>query len=311
MFAVLLVVAVVMIAFQVADMRVGSSDSSVPQIKAADLSLVKVIIGVMLVAGAVGLAIAVSFLAKYSDSLRTAPPPGVSSKILIRAFLVYLVANLVLGGVAVASVSLSGLDDAGEVGNLVYLVLQSLAILTAFALGLGSLAIQTGYSKECLRRIGLRLVSFKTALKWGVGGYLAALPFFGVAVLAAQYLDKTVFRAIKIPEHPLVSYLTGDGGASFVLVFVLGAIIAPLVEETFFRGFLYSMLRDGLGVWAAAVFSAVIFAVGHPLPTFFLPIFVLGVVFALMREKTGSVIPSMVAHCIHNTTTMILARLLY
>jgi hypothetical protein len=132
-----------------------------------------------------------------------------------------------------------------------------------------------------------------------------------VAAYVSQLLDKTVFRGIKTPEHPLVPYFTGGEGASFVVVFILGALVAPLVEEIFFRGVLYGALRGWMRVWGAAAFSAAIFAFGHPLPEYFLPIFVLGVAFALVRERTGSLLPSIIAHGIHNGAAIILMRLLY
>ncbi|MHB9035373.1 MAG: CPBP family intramembrane glutamic endopeptidase [Armatimonadota bacterium] len=313
--AVLLIVGIALVALQVADMSAGKPEKLVPQDRTvsslADSNLLRALISAMIVAGFVGLVLAMRFLINYSDYLKNAPSPGVSSSVLIRAFLVYLVGSFVFEAVVVASMTLSGIDSAGDAGDLVYLVLQALAILAAFALGIAALWLMTGYSEEGYRRIGLLTIQPRVALKWGFGGYLAALPFLGAAVAMTQLLDRTIFRNLHTPEHPLVPYFMGGGASSFVVVFILGAVIAPLAEETFFRGVLYGALRDGMGVWGAAVISAIIFALGHPIPAYFLPILVLGVVFALVREKTGSLVPSMIAHSIHNSVAMILARLLY
>jgi len=304
-------VAVFLIGVQVINMKIGGHGAAEPAIELGSQPLIYAIAAIFLSASIVGLIIAFLFLSENYRFFKDALPYCVSSSILTRAFLVYLIGNFALEAIAAAAVLLSGLDSKGDAGNIVYLILQALSMLTAFALGLGAFSLMTGYSSECLRRIGFVPVSVKDALKWGIGCYVAALPFLGAAVLISQKLDKTIFRNIKTPEHPMLPYFTGGEGTSFVVVLIMGAIIAPIVEETFFRGMLYGALRGWMRVWAAAVFSAVIFAVGHPLPAYFLPIFVLGVAFALVREKTGSLIPSMIAHCIQNSVAIILSRLLF
>lgn len=292
-------------------MSLGRSGSAEPAIRISAQPLVYIIAAVFLAASLVGIIIAVLFLSEDYQFFKDALPHNVSSSILIKAFLVYLIGNFVLEGIAAAAVIVSGLDSSSQAGNLVYLILVALSMLSAFALGLGAFSLMTGYNGDYLRRIGFVPVSVKDALKWGIGCYIAALPFLAAAVLISQKLDQTVFRNIKTPEHPLLPYFVGGEGASFVVVIIMGVIIAPVIEETFFRGILYGALRGWMRVWAAAALSAVIFAVGHPLPAYFLPIFVLGVVFALVRERTGSLIPSMIAHCIQNSAAIILSRMLF
>ncbi|MCE5315109.1 MAG: CPBP family intramembrane glutamic endopeptidase [Armatimonadota bacterium] len=306
---ILLIVVIVLVASQVIDMRVGQAEIAKSPAVNVDTRLFSVILEVMSACGAVGLALAALFFVRYSNCLNNAPLLGVSYSTLIRAFLVYLASNFFLGAIAAVTVMLSGLDSAPKVADLVHIILQMLAVLAACALGLGSLALMAGDSEDILQKIGMRTMPLKMALKWGVGTYLSALPFFGAAIVVSALLDKTVFKNISTPEHPLTPYFAGGDMASFLLVLALGMVIAPLVEEVFFRGVLYSALRGGMRVWGAAVVSAIVFAVGHPLPDFFLPIFVLGVVFALAREKTGSVVPSMIAHGIHNGVVIVFARL--
>jgi membrane protease YdiL (CAAX protease family) len=84
---------------------------------------------------------------------------------------------------------------------------------------------------------------------------------------------------------------------------VVVAIIAPIVEETFFRGFLLRWLRDRLPWWVALVVSAAIFSASHfsyHQPTLFLPIFGAGLVLGVLYLHSGSIWPGVAAHGFFN-----------
>jgi hypothetical protein len=72
-----------------------------------------------------------------------------------------------------------------------------------------------------------------------------------------------------------------------------------------FRGFLYTSLRWKFGPFLSMLISAILFAAVHMDPGAFAQLFVLGFVFAFVMERTRSLIPSMVAHCMWNTGTFI------
>jgi len=89
------------------------------------------------------------------------------------------------------------------------------------------------------------------------------------------------------------------------LMAVFGITLAPLLEELFFRGMLYPLVRRAAGVTAAVLVTATTFAFIHggqldyawaPLVS----IFVVGLVFTLVRERTGSVAASFLMHCGYN-----------
>lgn len=87
--------------------------------------------------------------------------------------------------------------------------------------------------------------------------------------------------------------------AQLALVFVLVCGVVPVAEEIFFRGFLYGALRRW-GVSLAAALSALLFAAVHSQIVHFLPIFLLGIIMALLYERTGSLIPPVVVHAVNN-----------
>jgi ABC-2 type transport system permease protein len=70
-------------------------------------------------------------------------------------------------------------------------------------------------------------------------------------------------------------------------------------QKTIFRGLIYRRLRRYAGVPAAILASAAIFAAIH-LPSALLPVFGLGVVTALVYERTKLLIGPMIARAVYN-----------
>jgi membrane protease YdiL (CAAX protease family) len=83
-----------------------------------------------------------------------------------------------------------------------------------------------------------------------------------------------------------------------------GAVVAPFVEEVFFRGFVFSGLRQRLGWKQAALASAGLFALAHFIPTSLLPILILGLIFAFLYQFSGSIWPAVLMHMLTNTIAL-------
>lgn len=137
---------------------------------------------------------------------------------------------------------------------------------------------------------------------YGVAGYCATLPFF----FALAFIARMIFQhSPNTSPNPILPLITADRDWTYRLtIFVLAAIAAPLFEELFFRGALYSGLRTRLGWVYSALLSAAFFAIVHPVQDW-LPIFGLGVSFAVMREMRQSLVPSMTAHFVQNSLAFI------
>lgn len=268
------------------------------------------IIGLLILAGIIGVGLAIRFFAIYGSELSWSPRPRIQSSVLFIAFIVYLVSFLLLELIMALIENVASYGGL-NVGSAIGLLMEAVAILGASGLGLAALKIMTAYSGEDMMEIGYRNISVKRDVKWGIGGFCAALPFWAIALIITIILSLTIFKNIKTPEQPFGPLIASGGGLVVALIFILGMVIAPLVEETFFRGVLYTALRGKMQVWPAVLLSAGIFAIIHPLPGGFLPIFTLAVVFALLREKTGSLLPSMVCHSIYNGILLLITLLLY
>jgi len=88
-------------------------------------------------------------------------------------------------------------------------------------------------------------------------------------------------------------------------------VLAPVFEELVFRGVLYGTLRRRWNAPAAMIISALVFSLAHGYGTFGLvTIFWSGLLWAWAYEKTGSVLPGMVAHALNNSLVCLTVLLL-
>lgn len=144
----------------------------------------------------------------------------------------------------------------------------------------------------------------------GVLTWYGCLPLVIVGSLVAKvYLSS---EGSSNPILPVVqnAVRSGDIWASVLFIFALG-VLPGICEETLFRGFLYTFLRRKMGAFLSIVLSAAFFAGVHLDKGAFLPLFILGFGFAYTFERTRSLVPCMVAHCMWNSGTFLVMMILY
>ena len=186
--------------------------------------------------------------------------------------------------------------------------------------GLGALAwpVFRGISWPDVRKdIGLSFGRDAWSVPFvGIGGYLSALPVVGVAMVVTLLMMAVANQfagdgdGTASPIHPIVEPIL-RGNWTVRLQLLLVAVFASVPEEIMFRGVLYRHLRDAgskFGYIGSVIFAALInsfvFAVIHPQGLFGIPILMsLAMVFTLMREWRGSIVPSIIAHAMVNAGT--------
>jgi membrane protease YdiL (CAAX protease family) len=144
---------------------------------------------------------------------------------------------------------------------------------------------------------GLRPVKLGTAMKWiliAYGGYWLA----SVVLLAifGEPPEQDLVRDLKETED--VAVLIGFG--------VLTCLVAPLAEEIFFRGFLFSVLASRIGVLWGALVTGGVFGLIHLPGSPLLGVAVLvafGALLCVVYWKTGSLIPCMALHALNNAVS--------
>jgi len=152
-------------------------------------------------------------------------------------------------------------------------------------------------------RLGLRLPHKGKEFLWGFLAFLS----FPALVAIGTLLTLPVSKFDPFQTNPVFSIaFSTSAAADWILLFALVALLGPVIEEFLFRGLLYRSLRTLWSPGPAIIISAVFFASIHPSLATLLPITFLGMALAYLYEKTGSIVPGMVAHGLYNGLTLAL-----
>jgi hypothetical protein len=107
--------------------------------------------------------------------------------------------------------------------------------------------------------------------------------------------------------QPDILPLFGGGHVGLAIAWLAAGVVAPLVEEIFFRGFLLPPLMQRNRFATAAAINGLIFGFIHFTPTAIVPLFILGVMLCVVYRVTGSLWPSIIMHATMNTLAVLAA----
>lgn len=139
------------------------------------------------------------------------------------------------------------------------------------------------------------------ALGWGLGGYWVALPL----VVLVSLLNETLWGG-QGGSNPLLSLaLEARDWGALALFWVTAAVLAPIFEETLFRGFLLPSLTRYLPLPGAVALSSLGFAVAHLNLSEILPLAMLGVILGTVYSRSRNLLASMVTHGLWNSGTLL------
>ena len=153
----------------------------------------------------------------------------------------------------------------------------------------------------------------------GIFGYAMTLPILCVGVsltfllfmiqqLMSGGVEAAPFRGTGGGSHPIIVDLANGVWSIRILLIFMAAVVAPVVEETVFRGVLYRQLRSSsctfpkvLSIGCSVFLVSFVFAAIHPQGWVAIPALMsIAVDMNLLREWRGSLIPSMVVHGLSN-----------
>ena len=128
--------------------------------------------------------------------------------------------------------------------------------------------------------------------------------------MVAFYVFTAVYSAIVQPD--VEQSVTQDLGADQGTVGLIAAgfmvvVVAPAAEEFFFRGFFYRALRSRFSIVGAAVIDGLLFGAIHfdfssaDALLIVPPLAVLGFLFCLVYERTGTLFSTIALHSINNS----------
>ena len=228
---------------------------------------------------------------------RENPVWGFSDVILIAVFALFSLVSLLGLAVALAHSSrhfhdASALKLAENALILVPAQVIGSVLIVAFMVQIVRLKYHVDFAKAiCWNRPALPTIVLAT-----IGGA-------GLAILsetASVMLQKWIPKSLPIDE------LFRDTRSAYLLSF-LGVVVAPVVEELFFRGFLYPVLARATGVVAGVLLTSAAFAVIHAgqLAQAWIPLLVIfgvGVALTTVRARTKSVATTVLMHMAYNAT---------
>jgi uncharacterized protein len=205
-------------------------------------------------------------------------------------FLVALIATLVVVGIVAAATGATA-DDSDPTFTIVATFLQGLIFI-------GTAILFASFTRTPrAEHFGLR-----PAPLWRTAGW-AALGMLTFYVLVA------IYSVVVHPdaEQTVAQDLGADQGTfGMIAAGFMVICVAPIAEEFFFRGFFYRALRTRWAPLAAAGIDGLLFGVIHydfsgaDALLIIPPLAVLGFIFCLVYERTGSIYPTIAMHAFNN-----------
>ena len=166
-------------------------------------------------------------------------------------------------------------------------------ILTVFALAL-------------IAKLNKSSLSHAAEIKKYSGHFTFTLLIMGVA---SAYAIMLVFGLLEqagiFPESWInaqnAAYQSVYNAGPF-MQFLSVCLVAPIMEEVLFRGFILGALKKEMHPWIAISVSAIIFAVAHGTPIGIMYTLLLGLLMGWLTVTFKSIIPSVLLHMAYNAT---------
>lgn len=157
------------------------------------------------------------------------------------------------------------------------------------------------------RRTNLKLLGLEGLPTWTDIG-LSPLGFIAYALLwsVVSYLVVTIIPAFPMDQGQEIGFHALGRQYEYTLAFLTLVVIAPIAEETLFRGYLYGKLRNYVPVIPAILTTSLLFGFAHLFAVnqlqwnVALDTFLLSIILCLLRVITGSIWAGILLHMIKN-----------
>ncbi len=228
-----------------------------------------------------------------------------SSYVSTDAIVVGAISILLLGGLqkAAPGVQVPSVEAAANeltsAGMFLSIIVQLMvcAVLLFYLRGLRNL--------NPVHLFGLRQLSLPQVIG---RAFLYMLPAFFV-VMAVSAVTTTWMQGFwpdLNAQETVEAFRSSKDPVAKTLLVIAAVVVAPIVEETVFRGFIYGVIKRFTDSFFAALCSALLFAVVHFHMGSLLPLAVLALFFCAAYERTGSLAVPMLMHGIFNGSSIAL-----
>jgi membrane protease YdiL (CAAX protease family) len=239
-------------------------------------------------------------ISKPSVDWPTSWPSGSFRAFPTLLLLLIVVAPLVGYGVYQAIVTQSTPIDAQALGSpLLVIWVLTLTLVAEGTITLILLALLPWASRLSFRELGYRLPRAGDVLVAFLGSLVMAVVANGGASLMQSLSHSN-------QDQQSVAMLRQLHDPRLLIAFaVFACVLAPLMEETIFRVFLFNATRRYFGFWAGAIVSGLCFGLAHGDPIAALPLALGGIVLAFVYYRTHNAFASMITHGLFNSYTIL------
>lgn len=147
-----------------------------------------------------------------------------------------------------------------------------------------------------LADFGFRKFNVIKTILFIIGSFLVLSAIVAIVYAVLVWL----WPSFNANEAQDVGFEYGKAGIGLWFSFFSTVVLAPVVEEIYFRGFIMPATTKRFGWLIGITVSAVLFAILHLQLNVIVYTFVFGIILAALYIKTKSIIPSIILHIMNN-----------
>jgi len=132
--------------------------------------------------------------------------------------------------------------------------------------------------------------------------------FMVMEIAGYSTILKNIFGDLK-PQEIVRVYQETHEASIRILLAVMAVVIAPVVEEVVFRGYIYPVCKRYSGRIIATFFTSLFFSAVHFHIPALLPLFILAIILTVAYELSGTIWVPISVHACFNAVTLIVQEL--
>lgn len=172
-----------------------------------------------------------------------------------------------------------------------FLITSIIAVITLFAILFIQLSKGSGSTKK------LETTSKNNSGDFFIG-IISGIILGAVVLLGVFNDDQGIFSLLSVKYMRTILY--PGGIINMILFFLVFVIALPIAEEMYFRGYMFPSLEKNYNLIIAALITSVLSSIFLSGSISFLLLFIAGLVFAFLYQKTEAIFCSMISHMTFN-----------
>jgi membrane protease YdiL (CAAX protease family) len=167
-----------------------------------------------------------------------------------------------------------------------------------------------------LKGFGLNIKTIAKDFVMAILNLLATWPLMMAAITMTMFFARLLSgQDYQMQQHQQLEMITENPQLPLrIMIVFVAVVIAPLLEEMMFRGFVQTTIRSYFNIrnsaWPAIAASSVFFAIMHADPGHWPTLFVLGLCLGYSYEKSGSLFRPIFIHFFFNAYSIAAALLM-